>query len=314
MSSPMAPGARAVSWEAQAAKKRADTLAKIRPEWRLSDRDLERAREQRDLTGPFIQSLLLPDEVSIVSMESVDIVDSIRYGKLTAVQNNCLHEIFFDQAVERARSLDAHFADKKTVLGPLHGLPISLKDQFHVKGVDTTMGYIRWIRGNLGIKDPSRTHKVESQITSELLALGVVLYCKTSLPQTLLLGETKNNIIGQTLNPRNQNLSCGGIYLPEMLPGYTAAGSVPQRLSPPGNVAIARCTIKQETPAEVLPLAPALPLLPLSVYDHQTGHLAASSFSALQPSVSRDNRSSPHGPSPPIPRISVSSLLVCIDK
>ncbi|KAK3376423.1 amidase signature domain-containing protein [Lasiosphaeria ovina] len=221
----MAPGARAVSWEAQAAKKRADTLAKIRPEWRLSDRDLERAREQRDLTGPFIQSFLLPDEVSIVSMESVDIVDSIRHGKLTAVQvttafcktaaiahqiNNCLHEIFFDQAVERARSLDAHFADKKTVLGPLHGLPISLKDQFHVKGVDTTMGYIGWIGGNLGIKDPSRTHKVESQITSELLALGAVLYCKTSLPQTLLLGETKNNIIGQTLNPRNQNLSCGG--------------------------------------------------------------------------------------------------------
>jgi hypothetical protein len=82
----MAPGARVISWEAQAAKKRADTLAKIRPEWRLSDRDLERAREQRDLTGPFIQSFLLPDEVSIVSMESVDIVDSIRHGTLTAVE------------------------------------------------------------------------------------------------------------------------------------------------------------------------------------------------------------------------------------
>jgi len=80
------PGARVVSWEAQAAKKRADTLAKIHPEWRLSDRDLESAREQRDLTGPFIQNFLLPDEVSIVSMESVDIVDSIRHGKLTAVQ------------------------------------------------------------------------------------------------------------------------------------------------------------------------------------------------------------------------------------
>lgn len=75
-----------VSWEVLAAKKRADTLAKIRPEWRLSSKDLERARGQRDLTGPFIQSFLLPDEVSIVSMESVDIVDSIRQEKLTAVQ------------------------------------------------------------------------------------------------------------------------------------------------------------------------------------------------------------------------------------
>ncbi|KAF6520327.1 hypothetical protein HZS61_016744 [Fusarium oxysporum f. sp. conglutinans] len=71
------------------------------------------------------------------------------------------------------------------------------------------MGYVGWIGGNLGI-DPDKTHTVESQIVAELLSLGAVLYCKTSLPQTLLFGETKNNIIGQTLNPINQNLSCGG--------------------------------------------------------------------------------------------------------
>lgn len=62
----------------------------------------------------------------------------------------------------------------------------------------------------MGIKDPSRTHQVESQITTELLSLGAVLYCKTSTPQTLFFVETRNNIIRQTLNPQNQNLSCGG--------------------------------------------------------------------------------------------------------
>lgn len=72
------------------------------------------------------------------------------------------------------------------------------------------MGYVGWIGGNLGIGDPKQAHQVESQLTTELLSLGAVLYCKTSLPQTLLLGETKNNIIGQTLNPHNRNLSCGG--------------------------------------------------------------------------------------------------------
>jgi amidase len=71
------------------------------------------------------------------------------------------------------------------------------------------MGYVGWIEGNLGIPK-NKTHKVESQIVTELLSLGAVLYCKTSVPQTLLFGETKNNIIGQTLNPINQNLSCGG--------------------------------------------------------------------------------------------------------
>jgi amidase len=106
--------------------------------------------------------------------------------------------------------LDDYYAKNNKTVGPLHGLPISLKDQFHVKGVDTTMGYVGWIGSNLGISEPKQIHKVESQIVTELLSLGAVLFCKTSLPQTLLFGETKNNLIGQTLNPHNQNLSCGG--------------------------------------------------------------------------------------------------------
>lgn len=126
------------------------------------------------------------------------------------MQNNCLHEIFFDEALDRAKYLDDYYAKNNKTIGPLHGLPISLKDQFHVKGIDTTMGYVGWIGSNLGISEPKQMHQVESQIVAELLSLGAVLFCKTSLPQTLLFGETKNNLIGQTLNPHNQNLSCGG--------------------------------------------------------------------------------------------------------
>ncbi|KAI1125900.1 amidase signature domain-containing protein [Nemania abortiva] len=213
------------SWMARAAAKRADTLNKIPPEWRLGPADLAEAEKQKDLTGPFIQQFLDADEISIVSNDSVQLVEDIKAAKLSAVQvtsafcktaaiahqiSNCLHEIFFDQAIERAAWLDAQFAKNGSTVGPLHGLPISLKDQFHVKGVDTTMGYIGWIGSNLGISDPQQAHKVESQITTELLSLGAVLYCKTSLPQTLLFGETKNNLIGETLNPNNRNLSCGG--------------------------------------------------------------------------------------------------------
>ncbi|KAL5589039.1 hypothetical protein FOBRF1_015567 [Fusarium oxysporum] len=211
-------------WEARASAKRAATLDKIPLEWRLSSEDLERAHCQRDITGSFIEQFLCKETVSITSLKTVGILNAVSKQELTTTRvvgafcqraavahqvSNCLHEIFFDQALERARYLDDYFAKHGTTLGPLHGLPISLKDQFHVKGVDTTMGYVGWIGGNLGI-DPGKTHTVESQIVTELLSLGAVLYCKTSLPQTLLFGETKNNIIGQTLNPINQNLSCGG--------------------------------------------------------------------------------------------------------
>ncbi|TVY65140.1 Acetamidase [Fusarium oxysporum f. sp. cubense] len=212
------------TWEARASAKRAATLDKIPLEWKLSSEDLERAHCQRDITGSFIEQFICKKAVSITSLKTVGILNAVSEQELTTTRvvrafcqraavahqvNNCLHEIFFDQALERARYLDDYFAKHGTTLGPLHGLPISLKDQFHVKGVDTTMGYVGWIGGNLGI-DPDKTHTVESQIVAELLSLGAVLYCKTSLPQTLLFGETKNNIIGQTLNPINQNLSCGG--------------------------------------------------------------------------------------------------------
>ena len=84
----------------------------------------------------------------------------------------------FDTAIQTARDLDQYFKDHGTVKGPLHGLPISLKDQFHVKGYDTTMGYVGWIGTYEGSKDPAKVHKVDSQIVKELLSLGAVLYCK----------------------------------------------------------------------------------------------------------------------------------------
>lgn len=52
---------------------------------------------------------------------------------------NCLLETFFDAAIEDAKKLDKYLAEHHTPVGPLHGLPISLKDQFHVKGVETSM-------------------------------------------------------------------------------------------------------------------------------------------------------------------------------
>ncbi|KAL4732182.1 hypothetical protein ACLX1H_001190 [Fusarium chlamydosporum] len=211
-------------WQDRAAAKRAETLNKIPSEWILSAEDLEQARQERDITGSFIERFLNEEEISITSMKSAPILKALAEQRLTSVQvatafckraavahqlNNCLHEIFFNPAFERAKYLDNYLAKHKKPLGPLHGLPISLKDQFHVKGVDTSMGYVGWIGGNLGVSEEN-THKVESQIVTELLSLGAVLYCKTSLPQTLLFGETKNNLIGETLNPNNQNLSCGG--------------------------------------------------------------------------------------------------------
>src|SRR4051794_14731247 len=86
--------------------------------------------------------------------------------------------MFFDKALARAQELDDYQAKYGRTTGPLHGLPVSLKDQFHVKGVDTSMAYVGWIGSNCGITDESQVHEVESEITREFLSVGAVLYCK----------------------------------------------------------------------------------------------------------------------------------------
>jgi amidase len=68
----------------------------------------------------------------------------------------------------------------------------------------------QWIGTFEGRKDTGKEKVFESELVTELRALGAVLYCKTSVPHTLMAGETVNNIIGYTYNPKNRNLTSGG--------------------------------------------------------------------------------------------------------
>lgn len=94
-------------------------------------------------------------------------------------QTSCLTETFFDQALERARYLDARLAREKAPVGPLHGLPVSLKDSFQVEGVDTTIGFVSFLDHGAATAD--------SALVRLLLDLGAVLCCKTNIPQTMMV-------------------------------------------------------------------------------------------------------------------------------
>ena len=72
------------------------------------------------------------------------------------------------------------------------------------------MGYVGWIGTFEGKKGTGKEKVFESEMTRELRNLGALLYCKTSAPHTLMSGETVNNVIGYTWNPKNRYLSSGG--------------------------------------------------------------------------------------------------------
>lgn len=118
-----------------------------------------------------------------------------------SAQTNCLTEIMFSAAIERAKFLDHYLDVNKRPIGPLHGVPVSLKDMVKIAGVDASIGLAA-----LAFQ-PSRT---TSTVAAILLSQGAVLYCKTNIPQTLMALDSVNNLFGRTLNPLNRNLTAGG--------------------------------------------------------------------------------------------------------
>lgn len=83
----------------------------------------------------------------------------------------------FDEARERALFLDNLRAQGK-LAGPLHGLPISIKDNFNYKGVDSTIGMISFLDEKASENSP---------LVNILLDLGAVIYVKTNVPQTMMV-------------------------------------------------------------------------------------------------------------------------------
>ncbi|KAH8113206.1 general amidase [Phellopilus nigrolimitatus] len=114
---------------------------------------------------------------------------------------NCLTEIFVERALSRAAECDAYLKTNGKPMGALHGLPISLKDQFSMKDLETTIGFVYGI-GNLA--------KSDATLVKILYEAGAVPFVRTNVPQTLMWTETFNNVFGRTVNPFNRNLTSGG--------------------------------------------------------------------------------------------------------
>lgn len=199
----------------RSAKKRSDRkiLLDQWPQWHLKD---EVSPNIRDVSQIPI-SQLSPQEIEIVKLDATAVAEAIRHRRYTATEvltafchvatmaqqlTNCLTEIFFEEGLQRAAELDKHMEETGEVVGPLHGVPVSIKDHILVKGHDTATGYLEWAYQKEATKD--------AVAVDILRKAGAVLYVKTANPQTLLSLETNNNIYGRTLNPFNLDLSPGG--------------------------------------------------------------------------------------------------------
>ncbi|KAJ5153319.1 uncharacterized protein N7482_009797 [Penicillium canariense] len=204
----------ASSYQERAAEKRANQLALIPPEWRLSP--IPSAESHPDALS-YIRRVLTPAELALT--EETDITVLLRklssgelssleltttFAKRAALAHQltiCCTEIFFEEAFATAREMDEYLTKTGKTVGPLHGLPVSIKDLFSVKGVDTSIGWV----GLTNSPAPA-----DKSVARTLRRLGAVLYVKTNLPQSMMMSDSYNHVFGQCVNPLNRNLISGG--------------------------------------------------------------------------------------------------------
>lgn len=105
-----------------------------------------------------------------------------------------------ERARDRANAADAAIAGGD-LWGPLHGVPMTVKESFDVVGLPTTWGVVS-LRDN---KPAANAVAVD-----RLAGAGAIIFAKTNVPTLLADWQTFNPIYGTTNNPWNLGLSPGG--------------------------------------------------------------------------------------------------------
>jgi amidase len=105
-----------------------------------------------------------------------------------------------DQALAAARAATRALT-RGTTLGPLHGVPVSIKDLTPTRGIRTT-----W--GSKIFED--HVPEEDGLVVTRLKAAGAIVIGKTNTPEYGAGANTFNAVFGATRNPWNPALTCGG--------------------------------------------------------------------------------------------------------
>ena len=134
---------------------------------------------------------LSPVELTTSCIERIEKVD----GPLNAVIAEC-----FDRALDEAKEAEAAVTSGKE-LGPLHGLPVLIKDLQDTEGLRTTYGSLLY-KDHVPEEDESNV--------AVLRAAGAIVLGKSNTPEFGAGAHTVNKVYGATGNPFDPSRTCGG--------------------------------------------------------------------------------------------------------
>ena len=148
-------------------------------------------------------------------MSASELARAIRAGQVSAVDavseqlarierfNGALNAVVtLDAEAARRRARDADRAlEAGEVWGPLHGVPITVKDSFDTAGLRTVSGHASFSR---------RVPLDDAAAVSRLRNAGAIVVGKTNLPELASGVQTNNTVFGRTSNPWNLDCTPGG--------------------------------------------------------------------------------------------------------
>lgn len=105
------------------------------------------------------------------------------------------------KALDEAAALDRLFRSTGKFMGPLHGIPVLLKDNVNTSDLPTTGG---------SLSLAGFTPRTDAAVTQKLRASGAIILAKVNLHEFAIWGETVSSIGGQTLNPYDLTRTPGG--------------------------------------------------------------------------------------------------------
>ena len=113
---------------------------------------------------------------------------------------NCFCFVYAEEAMSLAREAEAAVM-RGDALGPLHGVPIAIKDFTPIRGKRTTRGsraFENWVPDHNAL------------IVDRLCAAGAIMVGKTTTPEFAYSSFTKSPLWGITRNPWDRRMTPGG--------------------------------------------------------------------------------------------------------
>ncbi|EXJ79376.1 hypothetical protein A1O3_08878 [Capronia epimyces CBS 606.96] len=204
-------------WRLKAARGKKIQQESIPKQWILAPERLPPTSQLCVIDVPKESGLLSEKELIITESTATSLVDKMASGTWTAEEVtiaflkratlgqqllNFATEFLAEEAIARAKELDRIFHETGKIVGPLHGVPVSVKEHIGIKGRVCNAGYVSW----MDYISPD-----DAVVVQLLQKAGGIVIVRTNEPQSLMAWlESDNNITGRTLNPHNRNLTPGG--------------------------------------------------------------------------------------------------------